>query len=211
MPSVTRRPKNSRAARRDQLRGQLLEVVERLIDEGESFTEISVERIAAEAGVSRSTFYVYFADKGDMLSAWVGDIAAELAVALSGWWAMDANARREDLRSVLENAVRVYRPHMALMAAAFHAATYDAGVRELTGKFMDENIAALQQYIEAGQESGFVDPSLPAGDVASWLLWMAERGFHVILRDADDATIERQLDAYTAIVWNTLYAPAARG
>jgi len=211
MPSVTRRPQNTRAARRDELRGQLLEVVERLIDEGESFTEISVERIAAAAGISRSTFYVYFADKGDLLSAWFGDIAAELAGPLTAWWAIDANSTREDLRGALESAVTTYRPHTALMAAAFQAAAYDASVRELTAAFMNENIAALKRHIAAGQKAGFIDRSLAAEDVATWLLWMAERGFHVIMRDADDAEVRRQLDAYTAIVWNTLYAPARRG
>jgi AcrR family transcriptional regulator len=210
MPSVTRKAQNSRAARRDELRDQLLEVVERLIDEGESFTEISVERIVAEADISRTTFYVYFADKGDMLSAWFADIAAEVAAGISGWWEMGAQSTREDLRGAIESAVNAYRPHIALMAASFHAAAYDATVHELTDAFMESNVASLCEHVIAGQKAGFVDPSLPAADVAVWLLWMAERGFHVIMRDVDDAELQRQIDAYTAIVWNTLYAPTHR-
>jgi AcrR family transcriptional regulator len=210
MPSVTRKAQNSRAARRDELRDQLLEVVERLIDEGESFTEISVERIVAEADISRTTFYVYFADKGDMLSAWFADIAAEVAAGSSGWWEMGAQSTREDLRGAIESAVNAYRPHIALMAASFHAAAYDATVHELTDAFMESNVASLCEHVIAGQKAGFVDPSLPAADVAVWLLWMAERGFHAIMRDVDDAELQRQIDAYTAIVWNTLYAPTHR-
>ena len=210
MPSVTRKAQNSRAARRDELRDQLLEVVERLIDEGESFTEISVERIVAEADISRTTFYVYFADKGDMLSAWFADIAAEVGAAVSGWWEMGPQSTREDLRRAIESAVKAYRPHIALMAASFHAAAYDATVHELTNAFMESNVASLCEHVIAGQKAGFVDPSLPAADVAAWLLWMAERGFHVIMRDIDDAELQRQIDAYTAIVWNTLYAPTHR-
>jgi AcrR family transcriptional regulator len=210
MPSVTRKAQNSRAARRDELRDQLLEVVERLIDEGESFTEISVERIVAEADISRTTFYVYFADKGDMLSAWFADIATEVAAGSSGWWEMGAQSTREDLRGAIESAVNAYRPHIALMAASFHAAAYDATVHELTDAFMESNVASLCEHVIAGQKAGFVDPSLPAADVAVWLLWMAERGFHVIMRDVDDAELQRQIDAYTAIVWNTLYAPTHR-
>jgi len=49
------------------MRRRLLEVVQQLLDEGESFTEMSVERLVSEAGISRSTFYVYFEDKGDLL------------------------------------------------------------------------------------------------------------------------------------------------
>jgi len=210
MPSVTRKAQNSRAARRDELRDQLLEVVERLIEEGESFTEISVERIVAEADISRTTFYVYFADKGDMLSAWFADIAAEVAAGVSGWWEMGPQSTREDLRRAIESAVNAYRPHIALMAASFHAAAYDATVQGLTDAFMDSNVASLSKHVIAGQKAGFVDPSLPAADVAVWLLWMAERGFHVMMRDVDDAELQRQIDAYTAIVWNTLYAPTHR-
>ena len=66
------------------------------------------------------------------------------------------------------------------------------------------------RHIEAGQKAGFVDPTLPAEDVAVWLLWMAERGFHVIMPNLDDEGLQHQIDAYTAIVWNTLYAPTHR-
>ncbi|MCU0313967.1 MAG: TetR/AcrR family transcriptional regulator [Solirubrobacteraceae bacterium] len=207
MASVTRRTQRAREARRDELHRQLLEALERLIEQGESFTEISVEQLAAEIGISRTTFYVYFSDKGDVLGEGVAAIADELAEALSGWWAIDTRSTRADLRAAIARAADAYRPHTALMAAAFQAAEYDAGVRELTEAFMDANIASLQRHLKAGQKGGFVDPQLPADDVAIWLLWAAERGFHVILPDLDDAGYDRQLDAFTAIAWNTLYAP----
>lgn len=208
MPSVTRKTQNARMVRRDELRDQLLAAAERLMAQGESFTELSVERLVAEVGISRSTFYVYFTDKGDVLSAWFADIAEEIAQALVDWWAIDADSTREDLHDALGRAVGAYLPHVALMASAFHASVYDASVRELTDAFMATNIASLSRHIRTGQKAGFIDESLQARDVAAWLLWMAERGLHVILRGASDAELERQLDAYTAIVWNTLYAPA---
>lgn len=207
MPSVTRKTQNARTERRDELRRELLDAVERLIGEGESFTEISVEQLVAEVGISRTTFYVYFADKGELLGAWFTEIAGELAEVLSAWWELDAGSSREDLRAAICHAMRTYRPHTALMAAAFHAASYDQGVRELTEAFMDSNIASLRRHIRAGQTAGFIDQRLPGDEVATWLLWMAERGFHVLLPGASDPEVERHLDAYTAIVWNTLYAP----
>ena len=208
MPSVTRKTQNARTERREELRRELLDAVERLIGEGESFTEISVEQLVAEVGISRTTFYVYFADKGELLGAWFTEIAGELEQVLSAWWEIDAGSSREDLRAAVDHAMRTYRPHAALMAAAFHSASYDPGVRELTEAFMDANIASLRRHIRAGQKAGFIDPKLPGDDVATWLLWMAERGFHVILPGASDPQVERLLEAYTAIVWNTLYAPS---
>jgi len=210
MPSVTRKAHSSRAARRDEIRNRLLEVVERLLEEGDSYTELSVERLVGEAGMSRSTFYVYFEDKGDVLRAWFGEITAELAAAARDWWALDGDATRDDLRAALAQIVTTYRPHTTLMAAVYDAAAYDAGVRELVTEMMGWNIAGLRNHIKSGQKAGFVDPDLLPQQTAAWLQWMAERGLHQLVRNASPAEVERLIDAYTSIVWNTLYAPARR-
>jgi AcrR family transcriptional regulator len=210
MPSVTRKSQSTRARRRDEARARLLEVVEQLLEEGESFTEISVERLVAEAGMSRSTFYVYFEDKGDLLRGWFGDIIAELTAATDRWWALGADATRDDLREILAGVVSTYRPHTTLMAATYDAAAYDTSVRDLVATMMAGNVATLRKHIKAGQKEGFVDATLPADQTAEWLVWMEERGLHQLVRTADEAELERLVDAYTAIIWNTLYAPARR-
>jgi len=210
MPSVTRKTQSARAKRRDETRARLLEVVERLLGEGENFTEISVERLVSEAGISRSTFYVYFEDKGDLLSAWFSEIIEELVEATAGWWDMDKSATREDLRAVLDRVVRTYRPHTALMAATYDAAAYDASVRELVDSMMGTNVATLRKHIRTGQKEGFIDPSLPGPQTAQWLMWMSERGLHQLVRQASDNELDDLIDAYTNIVWNTLYAPTRR-
>lgn len=207
MPSVTRKRQSSRAARRDEIRHRLLEAVERLLEAGESFTEISVERMVAEAGLARSTFYLYFQDKGDLLVAWFAEITGELESAARGWWDLGPQATREDLRAALETIVKTYRPHTHLMAAMYDAAAYDAEVRSPVTAMMKRNIAGLRKHIRAGQEAGSVDPTLLADQTAGWLTWMAERGLHQLVRTASDAEVERLVDAYTGIIWNTLYAP----
>lgn len=207
MPSVTRRSQSSRAQRREEVRDRLLAVVEQLLEQGDSYTELSVERLVSDAGISRSTFYVYFQDKGDLLRAWFTGIEQELESAAQDWWALDSSSRREDLREALNRVVKAYRPHTTLMAAMYDAAAYDAGVRELVETMMGGNIAGLRKHIKTGQRKGFVDPGLPPQQTAQWLTWMAERGLHQLVRTAGDAELERLIDAYTNIVWNTLYAP----
>jgi AcrR family transcriptional regulator len=210
MPSVTRKSQSTRTQRRDEARQRLLDVVEKLLEEGESFTEISVERLVSEAGMSRSTFYVYFEDKGDLLRAWFEDITAEISDAATDWWVLGAEATQADLRAALDRVVKTYKPHTTLMAATYDAAAYDASVRELVEGMMAANVAGLRKHIKAGQSAGFVDASLPAAQTAAWLTWMAERGLHQLVRTASGAELERLIDAYTGIVWNTLYAPARR-
>jgi AcrR family transcriptional regulator len=210
MPSVTRKNHSSRAQRRDETRARLLQVVEELLDDGETFTEISVERLVQAAGMSRSTFYVYFEDKGDLLRAWFGEITDELANAAADWWELDADSTRDDLRAVLDRIIRTYRPHITLMAATYDAAAYDISVREPVDAMMAGNTAALRKHIREGQREGFIDPELPARETAAWLTWMAERGQHQLVRGASDAQVEALVDAYTGIVWNSLYAPTRR-
>jgi len=210
VPSVTRKTQGSRAERRDQIKTRLLSAVESLLADGENFTELSVERLVTLAGVSRSTFYVYFEDKGELIRAWLAEIISELDVAAQEWWSLgtDGGVSWADLRAALNRVVTVYRPHTTLMAAAFDAAAYDPGVREQVDTMMQRNIAGLRKHIRAGQAAGYVDERLLPGQTAAWLQWMAERGLHRLIRDATDDELRELIDAYTTIVWNTLYAGA---
>ena len=79
---------------------------------------------------------------------------------------------------------------------------------------MNRNVGGLRHHIREGQKAGFVDPKLLPQETAEWLAWMAERGIHQLIRTAKGKQLERLVDAYADIVWNTLYAPvldAGRG
>ncbi len=206
MPSVTRKSRTSRTQRRDELRDRLLEIVEQLIAEGETYTELSVERLVREADVSRSTFYVYFEDKGELLRAWFAEIIDQVSAAAEEWWALGADATRDDLREALEHVVLAYRPHATLMAAVYDAASYDAAVREEVEVMMGRNIAGLRKHIKTGQKAGYVSPDLLPEETAAWLTWMAERGFHQLVPQAAEEDLGPLIDAYTDVVWNSLYA-----
>lgn len=208
MPSVTKRPQRHRTQRRDEIRSQLLTAVERLLADGQGFTELSVERMATEAGVSRSTFYVYFEDKADLLRAWLAGIIADVYAAAQAWWALPETATKADLRAALAHIVTTYRPHTTLMSAVLDASGYDEGVRADFDAFMRRNIAGLRAHIIAGQRSGSIDAGLLPRQTAAWLTWMAERGLHLMVSAAGDAELQRLIVAYTDIIWSTLYAPA---
>ncbi len=210
MSSVTRKSQASRETRRAEIRNRLLAAVEKFISEGESFTEIPVERLVAEADVSRTTFYVYFADKGDLLRAWFVEIFGSVSHATDVWFSLSPDADRAELRSALDRLVQAYRPHAVLMAAVVDASGYDSTVRELVVSMMHRNVKRLCDHIVAGQENGSVNQDLHPQETAEWLTWMAERGMHQLVSPAgdDDVRIGRLVDAYAAIVWRALYAGA---
>jgi AcrR family transcriptional regulator len=194
-------------ARRDELRGQVLAIVEEQLRSGATFAEINVADVATRAGISRSTFYAYFVDKTNLLRTWYAEFTEGNLEAARVWWSLDGTATKSDLRAALTGILDSYRPHPELMAATHEAMANDHDVRDAVETSMHEYIDGLRQHIEAGQRAGFVDPELPAAETAYWLQWMAERGLHMMGRRLIGGSGERIIQAWTDIVWNTLYAP----
>ena len=194
-------------ARRDQLRRQVLSIVEQQLRSGATYADVNVASVVAEAGISRSTFYAYFVDKTTLLRTWYAEFAQVILDAAQAWWSLDATATKEDVRTALERIMDAYRAHPELMAATHEAIGTDHGVREAVDDAMRRYIDGLRTHIETGQANGFIDPSLPAAETAYWLQWMAERGLHRMVRAESRSSQDRLAEAYTSIVWNTLYAP----
>ena len=205
MPSITRKSQTRRAARRDEIVADVLTAVEQLLEEGESYTELSVERIVSRAEISRSTFYVYFEDKGDLILALTEDIVGQLIEAAARWWELPPEAGRDDLEQALRGVIDVYRPQQPLWGAVVDASSYDRRVRERFGEVVATAAAAVAKHIKDGQNAGYVRPDLDAKRTAQWLTWMTERGLNQLVRGANDAEVGRLTTALTAIVWNTLY------
>jgi AcrR family transcriptional regulator len=195
-------------ARRDYLRAEVLKVVERHLRDGVTYADLNVAEVAAEAGISRSTFYAYFVDKMTLLRSWYEQMTGEILDAAHVWWSLDNTVTRDQLREALRRILEAHRPHRELMAATHDAMGLDQGVREAVDTAMRRYVEGLRAHIQAGQAGGFVDPTLPPEGIAYWLQWMAERGLHRIGGAPDDDQ-DTHLEAFTGIVWNTLYAPSS--
>jgi AcrR family transcriptional regulator len=205
MPSVTRKNRSNRAQRRESVQGELLGAVDRLLDNGESYTELSVERLVAEAGLSRSTFYVYFEDKGDLLRALAEDVIVEIGEAGRRWWELPPDASKDAVRDALTEVFRTYRRHRAVFGAVVDTAAYDSGVRQQFGALVLGLITELADHIRKGQEQGYVRQGLDPDRTAAWLTWMAERGLHQLVATASEEESEKLLTSMADIVWATLY------
>src|ERR1700730_18165621 len=98
MPSVTRKPQVTRQQRREQMERRLLDATERLMRDGASFTELSVDRLSTEAGISRASFYIYFEDKGHLLRSLAGQVFGDLAHDAERWWGVAWRHHPGDVR-----------------------------------------------------------------------------------------------------------------
>ena len=176
------------------------------MEAGESYTELSVERLAHEADISRSTFYTYFEDKGDLLRQFTGDIFDDLMASAAAWWSLPPELTKADLRGALGGLFDAYWANRLMMGAVVEAAMYDAVVRDGFMDAIERGRSAFAEHIRSAQAEGWVDPALDAEPTAAWLTWMGERGLNQLGRTATAAQSERHINALADVYWHTLYA-----
>lgn len=180
-------------------------VVEGLVESGVRYADLSVEAIITAGGISRSTFYVYFDDKGDLLVAMARDVIGDLLADGASWWELPVDATSADLRTALRVPIDTYRKHQTILGAIAETAAYDPRAQEQQQNLIDQVVAALTSYIGDAQAAGVADAHVDAARTAQWLIWMIERGLYQLVGTADDVEVERQLDALVEIVWRVVY------
>ncbi len=205
MASITRRTGIRGNDKRNAVEDKLEAALQRLIDAGESFTQVSVEQLAKEAGIARATFYLHFRDKGELVTRRMAQAAEEVIAAAR----VDApeTITQEGVKKVIRAVAKVYRLHYAVLTAAAETAVYDEAVREhydeLMQRLIDVNRRTLQRLIKARR--------LPAGTpplIADTLTWAFERSCRQLLYHCKPAQFNALVDALTLMTWNSLYTPS---
>ncbi|CAN5843048.1 TetR/AcrR family transcriptional regulator [soil metagenome] len=205
MPSVTRKPQATRQQRREDIERQLLAATDRLMADGASFTELSVDRLATEAGISRASFYIYFQDKGHLLRRLTVGVFDDLAEAANQWWRVAGRRDPADVHAAMVGVIAGYRRHQPLLVALNEMAAYDAQVSSTYREILTGIAERLARVIEDGQADGSIRPELPAATTATALTWMVERACQQNLPHRGDDFDAELADAFTQIVCATLY------
>jgi AcrR family transcriptional regulator len=208
MPSVTRKPQAGREERRERIERQLLDATERLMSDGASFTELSVDRLATEAGISRASFYIYFEDKGHLLLRLAGQVFADLADAGDRWWSVAERRDPADAKAALSGIVAGFRRHQPLLVALNEMAGYDPQVGTTYRDILTEISARVAAVIEAGQADGYIRRELSASTAGSALTWMVERACQQNLPGRPSSYDSELDETLTQIVWGALYLEA---
>lgn len=205
MPSVTRKPQAKREERREQVERQLLEATDRLMADGTSFTELSVDRLATEAGISRAGFYIYFEDKGHLLRRLATQVFGDLAGDAQQWWGVAGRRDPADVHAAMSGVIASYRRHQPVLIALNEMSAYDPQVGETYRELLTGISGQLAGVIEAGQADGSIRAELPPETTASALTWMVERTCQQNLPSRPESYDPELATTLTEIVWSALY------
>lgn len=208
LPKLRRRAvavrRNQTAASEFQRR--LADAIERLIGDGASYAQLSVERLVGEAGIARSTFYKYFGDKSGLLSSLVDTVQQDFLHAADAWLAMAAGAAKSEYEAAFAAIFEAYRSHRVVMRCIVEQANQDPVIRDHFTEMMAAFVAAIEEHVRSGQETRAITSDHSAHDLALWLTWMLEYGQLQFIGPATDRELRKYTAAVTAVVWRALYS-----
>jgi TetR/AcrR family transcriptional regulator, ethionamide resistance regulator len=205
---ATKAKRATRVEKRAEIRRQLLRAAEVLLESGARFSDLRVEQLVSEAGVSRATFWAYFETKGALLQALAEEVIGQLLSSADVWWHLARAPTEAEINDIISQVAALYHANRAVMAAVIEVASYDADVKQTLNDMIAATISGLEDHITRGQSLGFVDPWLHPARTAAWLVFMSERGLYQLVGPATPHKRRRYVTALAHAYWNGLYATA---
>jgi len=199
---LSRRPE-SPTEKRQAIEAAVLRAMADLLGEGATYATLSVERIAKRAGISRTAFYFYFADKRELLMRLATKVSDELYREADAWWS-GAGDGPEQLTAALAKIAALYRAHGPLVCAIVELSTYDDVVgpfwHALVGRFVDASAGRIAAEVTS-RASAAHSPEA----TAFALVWMTERTLHQMLVQRGGVSDDELVRALAGVWVATVY------
>ncbi|MDP8967143.1 MAG: TetR/AcrR family transcriptional regulator [Actinomycetota bacterium] len=201
--TLSRRPQ-SPTQKRQAVEAAVLQAMEDLLGEGATYATLSVEKISKRAGISRTAFYFYFADKRELLMRLASKLSDELYREADAWWS-GAGDGPAQLTTALAKIAALYRAHGPLVCAIVELSTYDEVVgafwHALVGRFVDASAERIASEVDAR-------PRASPEATAFALVWMTERALHQMLAQKGPLSDEELVRALAGVWVATVYGRA---
>ncbi|WP_051183110.1 TetR/AcrR family transcriptional regulator [Nocardia vinacea] len=147
-----------------------LHATEALLNEGGSYADLAVSRIAERAGRTRTAFYAHFEDRRELLLALVEEVGGEAFAAIEPFLAVDGPVEYDQLTASTAGLVATFRDHATLLRAVIEAAGYDERIAAYWDGVLGRFVDAARERLRA---EGFGEAEAAA--TAAALIWMTER------------------------------------
>jgi len=199
------RQSSAPTAKRAAIEAALLDATETLLAEGASFADLGVERITTQAGITRTAFYFYFADKRELLMALTADVNELLLEQANLWWSGEGEQAAR-LERALTNVARLFAEHSVLLKALGEAAASDEQVAEHWQRLIGQFVEATEARILEEQASGTAT-CINASATAFALTWMTEGTLSQLIlqqgRQADEEMISTLVEIWVRSIYGS--------
>ncbi len=184
---------------------RIVATAERLLDI-QPLHDITVDDLARGAGISRSTFYFYFASKEQVLLSLLDRLVQEQL--------QDERESPGDLaddpvlawRHVLGSSYARWSAHRGVLRAVVAARATSAEVAHVWGRLLARFVERTTLAIEAERARGAAPAGVPARDLAICLNRMNEKVFEAMATGAQPAIAEEHtLDALVGAWLGAIY------
>jgi AcrR family transcriptional regulator len=205
VPPVEPRGRQGRAYSQEQVDALLRDALTTLMADGTPFRDLSVARIVSTAGLARSTFYLYFDDKADMLRELSAYSLGRLYGGARSWMRKGGAATREDIAVGMRQILDAFTEDEAVMRAVAEASVYEPSVHAAYTEGVGAFAGSLERMIRKAAKQGLMRP-VPPRPTATVLAWMTERAVSNVPPGATSSQLDAVAAALADVVWQTLFA-----
>ncbi len=192
----------------------ILTTAERLLAE-QPLSAVSVDDLARGAGISRPTFYFYFAAKDDVLLTLLDQVVAEADAAMTRVETALRRAStgpddvpRELWRQAISAYTDTFRRHRGLTLAWAEARSTNAEVRAMWATVFEGWVQRSTAAIESERARGAAPAGIPARALAVALNSMNERVVYATLSGDGPAVAEEDVVDVLLEIWlSAVYGP----
>lgn len=164
--------------------------------------ELTIEQIATAAGVSRSSFYFYFADKAQILLLLYTEVLEEMTAELERWFADPDKHSQPWSRASITAAVTIARRNANVVRSALENLGANPEIEEALRRYFDRAVGRSALLIERERAAGLAPTSGPPAEaLARALMNMTLHSISELLRtDASAAAADELIETLT-ILW----------
>ena len=176
-----------------------------------TLSDLSVAEILRAAGVSRGSFYFYFASKHAVLAALAERVNDEVFDATQTWLhRAEGEPPERALRDSMRGALALWREHAPVIRAMVESWRGDAELEAAWMRLIGRFSASAAEQIERERAAGLAPPGADAAALGAMLTWTTERSLYLAISDGEPAFAddERLLDTLTHVWWRAIYAAA---
>jgi TetR/AcrR family transcriptional regulator, ethionamide resistance regulator len=201
-PATSRRGQREAKPRQGDRREQAILDAARTLLADTPLSDLTIEQIATAAGVSRSSFYFYFADKAQILLVLYSDVLEEMSAELERWFADPAKHAQPWSRASIRAAVTIARRNANVVCSALDSLGTNPEIDQVWNLYLDRAVSRSTLLIERERVAGLAPATgPPAHAIARALMHMTLHSIHELLRaGASAADAEKLIDTLT-VLW----------